>query len=257
MLPDPTAEPGIAFKVGAQHRQRVLAPKQLAIDLKGRDAEHAACDGRFGVGFEPAKGVVLTADYWNIKLTDQIAPFPEQAIFADPVRYASRIIRCNQIPAAQQLTLDRCQNEFANSNAIGYVIALSDNLGGIKTDGVDVSAAFAWSAGTAGNFNASLNSTWVHTYDYQRTPTDPFVPNVGRYVDATPVFRWQHVLGFGWNRGPFAAQLNIRHKTGYTDQNAVAAEFLNEVKPYTLVDVSGTWTGVKNLSVTLGRQEPF
>ena len=83
------------------------------------------------------------------------------------------------------------------------------------------------------------------------------MPNVGRYVDAAPVFRWQHVLGLGWSRGALAAQLNIRHKTGYTDQNAVDPEFFNKVKDYTLVDVSGTWTGVKNLSVTLGVKNVF
>ncbi len=210
-----------------------------------------------GVGFEPAKGVVLTADYWNIELKNQIAPFPEQAIFSDPARYASRYFRCNQLTASVQVTLDRCQNEFANSNAIGYVLALNDNLGGIKTDGVDLSAAYAFAMGSAGNFNVSLNSTWVHTYDYQRTPSDAFVPNVGRYVDASPVFRWQHVLGLGWNRGPWAGQLNIRHKTGYTDQNQVDPGFENEVKAYTLVDISGTWSGMKNLSVTLGVKNLF
>ena len=211
----------------------------------------------FGVGFEPAKGVVLTADYWNIKLKNQIAGFPEQAIFSDPVTYGSRYFRCKQLSASVQATLDRCQNEFANSNAIGYVLALNDNLGGIKTDGVDVSAAYAFAMGTSGNFNVSLNSTWVHTYDYQRTPTDAFVPNVGRYTDSSPVFRWQHVLGLGWNRGALAAQLNIRHKTGYTDQNQVDAAYLNEVKAYTLVDISGTWSGMKNLAVTLGVKNLF
>ena len=210
-----------------------------------------------GVGFEPLKGVVLTADYWNIKLSNQILGFPEQAVFADPARYASRILRCRQLSASVQATLDRCQNEFANSNAIGYIVGLTDNLGGVKTDGVDVSAAYAWGAGTMGNFNVSLNSTWVHTYDYQRTPTDAYVPNVGRYTDASPVFRWQHVLGLGWNRGPWAGQLNIRHKTGYTDQNQVDPGFENEVKAYTLVDISGTWTGMKNLSVTLGVKNLF
>ena len=210
-----------------------------------------------GVGFEPAKGVVLTADYWKIELKNQISAFPEQAIFADPTRYASRFLRCNQLTAAVQTTLDRCQNEFANSNAIGYVLALNDNLGGVKTDGIDVSAAYAFTMGTAGNFNVSMNSTWVHNYDYQRTPTDAFVPNVGRYVDMAPVFRWQHVLGLGWNRGALAAQLNVRHKTGYTDQNQVAAGFENEVKAYTLVDVSGTWSGMKNLAVTLGVKNLF
>ena len=210
-----------------------------------------------GVGFEPMKGVVLTADYWNIKLTDQIGAFPEQAIFADPVKYASRFVRCKQLPVAQQANLDRCQNEFTNSNAIAYVITLNDNLGGVKTDGVDLSASYAFNAGTAGNFNVSLNSTWVHSYDYQRTAGDAYIPNVGRYVDSAPVFRWQHVLGLGWSRGPWAAQLNIRHKSGYTDQNAVDPGFENDVKAYTLVDLSGTWTGVKNLGVTLGVKNVF
>ena len=210
-----------------------------------------------GIGFEPTKGVVLTADYWKIELKNQISAFPEQAIFSDPTRYASRYFRCNQLTAAVQTTLDRCQNEFANSNAIGYVLALNDNLGGVKTDGIDVSAAYAFAMGTAGNFNVSLNSTWVHNYDYQRIVTDVFIPSVGRYVDANPVFRWQHVLGLGWNRGALAAQLNVRHKTGYTDQNQVAAGFENEVKAYTLVDVSGTWSGMKNLAVTLGVKNLF
>jgi iron complex outermembrane recepter protein len=210
-----------------------------------------------GMGFEPMKGVVLTADYWNIKLSNQILPFPEQAVFDDPVRYTARILRCRQLSAAAQATLDRCQNEFANSNAIGYVIGLTDNLGGVRTDGVDLSAAYAFGAGTAGNFNLSLNSTWVNKYEFQRTPTDAYVSKVGRYVDDAPVFRWQHVLGLGWNRGAFSGQLNIRHKTGYTDQNQVDPGFENEVKAYTLVDLSGTWTGMKNLAVTLGVKNLF
>ncbi len=210
-----------------------------------------------GVGFEPVKGVLLTADYWNIKLSDQIAAFPEQAIFGDPTRYASRYVRCNQLTVAQQGIYDRCQNDFVNSNALAYIVGLTDNLGGVKTDGVDLSASYAWTQGTAGNFNVSLNSTWVRSYDYQRTVTDPYVNNVGIYVDASPVFRWQHVLGLGWNRGPWSGQLNIRHKTGYTDQNQVEAGFENEVKAYTLVDISGSWSGLKNTTITLGVKNLF
>ncbi len=210
-----------------------------------------------GIGFEPTNNLVFTADYWNINLKDQISAFPEQAIFADPARYAARFVRCNQVPVAERPSYDRCQNEFANSNALAYIVALSDNLGGVKTDGLDLSVAYGWRAGSWGTFNASLNTTYVNKYDYQRTQTDPFVPNVGRYVDQTPVFRWQHVLGFGWNRGALAAQLNIRNKSGYVDQNLVAAEFANNVKAYTLVDTSVTWTGFKNLAVTAGIKNLF
>ena len=54
-----------------------------------------------------------------------------------------------------------------------------------------------------------------------------------------------------------AGQLNIRHKTGYTDQNQVDPGFENEVKAYTLVDISGTWSGLKNTTVTLGVKNLF
>jgi iron complex outermembrane recepter protein len=249
---DPLLCPGgVVAAGGVESRDCGQQPQALTggnLNLKPEKSKTFA----IGVGFEPTKNLVLTLDYWNINLKDQISPFPEQAIFEDPTRYASRFVRCRQLSAAQQVNFDRCQNEFAGSNALAYVVALSDNLGGVKTNGVDISASYGWTAGSVGNFNASLNSTFVNKYDYQRTSTDPFVANVGRYVDASPVFRWQHVLGLGWSRGPWSTQLNIRNKSGYTDQNDVEPGFENTVKTYTLVDASLTWTGFKNLALTFG-----
>ena len=146
-----------------------------------------------------------------------------------------------------------CQADYANGNGIAYITTLTDNLGGVKTNGLDFNADYALNAGDLGRFNFSWSGTWVHQYLYQRSESDPFVENVGAYVDSSPVFRWQHVLGVGWKRGPFAAQWNTRYKTGYTDANtSVDPEFFNRVGSYAVHDVSLTYTGVKNLTLTAG-----
>jgi iron complex outermembrane recepter protein len=211
-----------------------------------------------GMAFEPIKNVALTLDYWNINLKDQINAFPEQAIFENPTKYAARFLRCKDLPAAKQADLDRCQNDFAGSNALGYIIALTDNLGGVKTDGIDLSASYGFKLNGLGNITLSYNGTYVHKYDYQRTPDDAFIQNVGIYKDASPVFRWQNVVGFGWNQGAWGAQLNVRHKSGYVDQNTdVDEEFYNSVKSYYLTDLSGKWTGIKNLTIGFGVKNLF
>jgi len=84
----------------------------------------------------------MTVDYWNVQVKSQIGSFPEQTIFDDPAKYASKIIRCNTLSAAEASNWERCQ-VVAGSNAIAYIKTLTDNLGNVKTNGLDFSAAYA------------------------------------------------------------------------------------------------------------------
>lgn len=206
----------------------------------------------FGAAFEPVKGLTLSVDYWNIKLKNQINPFPEQAIFADPAKYAARYVRCNAVSVADQAKYDRCAGEWAGGPGLAYAIALTDNLGGVKTDGLDFSGSYSLLLGSAGTLGLSYDGTWVNSYKYQRTISDPYVENVGIYIDSSPVFRWQHNLGAIWSRGSWSAQLNIRNKSGYIDQTPD-----NTVKAYTLADASVTAKPIKGLTVTLGVKNMF
>ena len=107
----------------------------------------------------------------------------------------------------------------------------------------------AWKSGATpyGNFGVSMEGTYVTKHEYQRFKDGPFINAVGRYSDNAPVFRWQHVLTGTWSSGPWAATLGQRFKGGYTDQDGV-----NKVDNYSVFDFAGTWTGVKNLTVTAG-----
>lgn len=210
-----------------------------------------------GLAFEPVKGLTASIDYWNIKITNSISAVSEQAIFGDPAKYASRYRRCKDLSADVQATLDRCNTpEWKNSNALGYVVALNDNLGDVKTDGFDFAAGYAFN-NSFGRFQLGWEATYVRSYEYQRDKGDPFIQNVGKYTDSSPVLRWQHAVTVNWRLGDFSTNFGLGHKSGYVDQNAVEEQYFNKVKSYTLADLSVTWSGIKHTKFTVGLKNLF
>lgn len=202
-----------------------------------------------GAAFQPARDLLFTVDYWNIELSKKIDAFPEQTVFADPVKYASRFVRCNDLSAAASANLSRC--DLAGSTAIAYIKTLTDNLGGVKTDGLDLTAAWQTMTGL-GRLNLNYDGTWVHSYKYQREPGAEFIQNAGLYVDNGPIFRWRHNLIASLSQGDLRYSLGLRYLHGYQDENFVDDKFINRVKAYRTVDVGVSYTGIKNLTLGAG-----
>ena len=200
----------------------------------------------FGTAFQPAKNLLMTVDYWNVQVKSQIGSFPEQTIFDDPVKYASKIVRCNTLSAAEASNWERCQ-VVAGSNAIAYIKTLTDNLGNVKTNGLDFSAAYSTTImGLKTNFN--YDGTYVNSYKYQREIGGEYIENAGKYKDSSPIFRWKHNLTSTMAQGNYRYSAGVRYMSGYTDENADPS-YINEVKSYTLVDFGVSYTGIKNLTL--------
>ena len=197
----------------------------------------------FGIVLEPLREVTVAIDYWNIHLKDKIASLPEQSIFGNYEKYKALFLR----------------NPDGSPNAI---LDLNDNLGKVKTDGVDVSLNARLWRGAYGEVSASVDGTWIHKYDYQNERDGEFIHNVGRYADNNPVFRWKHTATLNWRSGAWGATVSQAYKSGYTDQNSVEAAYRHDVSSYSLVNVSGSYArqgwlltaGVKNL---FDREPPF
>ena len=197
----------------------------------------------FGVVLEPVKELTVAIDYWNIHLKDKISPLPEQAIYGNYERYKARFLR--------------------NPDGSPYAILdMNENLGEVKTDGIDLSLNARLGRSTYGDFSVSVDGTWTHKYDYQNERDGEFIANVGRYADNNPVFRWKHTAALNWRMGNWGATLSQSFKSGYTDQNNVDAEYKHNVPSYSLLNVSGSYVwkgllltaGVKNL---LDKEPPF
>ena len=203
-----------------------------------------------GFVFEPLPSFTASLDFWDIHLKNQITTLPEQAIFGDPAKYAARFVRCSQIDPALATTIDAC----SSPNALAYVDNANENLGDIKTRGIDIGLNYRFPATSLGRFSFGYDGTYVSKYDYQRERGGEFVKNVGKYVDATPVFRWQHTLTGNWSSDQWSAQLSNRFKSGYEDQNdpnEIDPQFFNKVESYSIWDTSISRVE-KDLTVTVG-----
>lgn len=265
-------QPAFLTNTAAAYNDPVLCPngvpiagaiktRDCGIQFNQRNAGSSTLDPEksrtfsFGFVFEPVEAMTASVDFWSLRLKDQIGPLPEQAVFLDPARYAGRFVRCSQLTAAERAEIDAC-GIASTTDALAYIDTPNENLGEIRTRGIDVSLAYRFPTGPYGKFNLSIEGTYVDDYKYQRERGGEFVKNAGKYVDAGPIFRWQHTLTLGWTAGPWSAALSNKYKSGYDDENSplqiLGPEFDNKVRPYSIWDVTATYTGVRNLTLTAG-----
>ncbi len=187
----------------------------------------------FGIVLEPIKDVTVALDYWNIHLKDKIGALPEQSIFGNYAKYKDLFLRFPD----------------GSPNAI---LDLKENLGEVKTQGIDLSLSARMPKTAFGVFTFTLDGTYVMKYDYQNERNGPFLTAVGVYSDNNPVFRWRHNAALNWSNGPWGATLAQSYNAGYHDQNQVDDQFKQDVSSYSLWNVSASYSGFKNLTLTAG-----
>ncbi len=247
----PVAGASAGVVCGQQVLQRLGGPGGIGLPANTLKPEKSRAF-TLGLVFEPVTNVTLGVDLWQINIKDQISSLPEQAVFGDPAKYSGRFVRCSQIPATgagiTRSDIDACTGfPGIGFDPIAFIDAGTENLGELRTSGIDVSAAWRSGATPNGNFGVSIEGTYVTKYRYQRERGGEFINAVGRYSDNAPVFRWQHVLTGTWSSDPWALTFGQRFKGGYTDQDGIS-----QVARYSVFDLSATWTGIKGLSVTGG-----
>lgn len=236
---------------GQQVLQRNVGPVgngQSASSLKPEKSKAFT----LGAVFQVTPTTSIGIDFWSVKIKNLVSGLPEQEIFGSAAKYQSRFVRCSQLPAGplpnvqDQTDIDVCTN-FPTFDPIAYIDSPIENLGELKTRGIDVAANWSSGATPMGSFGVGFDMTYVTKYKYQRERGGQFINAVGRYSDNAPVFRWQHVLSGTWNYGSWSTTLAQRYKAGYLDQDGV-----NEVGSYSVVDLSVGWTGIKNLTLRAG-----
>ena len=199
-----------------------------------------------GIVLEPFNNFTAEFDLYHIAFTNQISTLSDNDLF-DATQFGtfSKYFHYNQ---DGQLSIDGTQCPGTNC---GYVSTQNQNLGGVKTDGIDTAFGYRANAGAFGKLNFNLQSTWVHTYKYQNLPNGPYIQNVGIYSGTGPVFRWQHNFVIDWNLDKFSLGLAAHYKAGYTDiDEGVVPRY--KVSAYTTMDLYGTYAMAKGFSFTLG-----
>ena len=206
-----------------------------------------------GIVFEPIADANIGLDFFWIKLRQQIGTLSDDTIFNNPAKYASAFHRAPDGSLSTDGSLCPGPN-------CGYILATTQNLGEVHTDGVDISLNYRLRAGGLGNFTFGSNSTYVRRFDYQDEPGGIYTKAVGAYKGGVttgggPIFRWQSVATVNWALGPFGAGIVGRYKSGYLDQNTGGEG--NRVSSYTVFDLSGTWQPSKAFLLTVGVKNVF
>jgi iron complex outermembrane receptor protein len=200
-----------------------------------------------GVVLAPSNGFSLTLDYWRITKSNVIGVLPEFTILSDYARFApGRVIRGPVDPANPELP-----------GPIDSIVLVNENLGSLRTSGVDVDVVWRSPATMSGRFTFTLNGTYVIDWAQQLDGTT-YTSGVGNVDVLGPIPRWKHHATLGWDYGAWAATLGQTFQSGYRDAAGRAPEAPpRDVSSYELWDLQGRYSGWKNTTLIVGVKNLF
>jgi iron complex outermembrane receptor protein len=203
----------------------------------------------FGFAYDPIKNLSVTVDYWGLKLKDVLGTVTIAEIQQNPAKYADQIKR-------------------RADGTIDYIIASQANRGMSRVRGADVSASYRFPATSVGTFDAKVDGTWYHKYEFQAEKDGPWYSNIGiitndgRFGGAGPNAglagmpqinpRWKHTASVTWNQGPWGATLSQRYQRGVPDLTPRAGSTLTKVDDYSQLNLNVRYRGIKNATISLG-----
>lgn len=201
----------------------------------------------FGVVFEPMRNLTLAVDYWDIRKTDQIGVITGDTLMTDMTlynKYKSRVKR-------------------TSAGFISYIETPVENLGGLKTSGIDLDVRTSFALDNMGKLGVSLSGTYVAKWEQQNGKDTPYTDYAGQSAGGNaPVPTWQHTLGFDWSLNQWSVSLENVYTKGWTESAALVNTNLGVDKPYQVKDtnrwnMSVGYRGFKNLKLTLGARNLF
>jgi iron complex outermembrane receptor protein len=202
-----------------------------------------------GFGLEPIKNLSLTLDYWGLKLKDVLGAVSIAEIQQNPGKYETFINR-------------------KADGTIDYIVASQANRGQTRIRGADLSASYRFPKTSVGTFDAKLDATWYHKYEFQSERGGVWSSNVGiitndgRFGSAGPNAglagmpqvnpRWKYTAAITHSYGDWKTTLSQRFNTGLTDLTPRAGSTMTEVDSYSQFNVNVRYTGIKNTTVQFG-----
>jgi iron complex outermembrane receptor protein len=213
-------------------------------NLKPETAEEMTA----GIVLEPISGLSLSLDYFKIRLSNAITNgIPATTILTNP-QYYNLIQRSP--PDAQ----------FPNlPGVISGIPQTYINLGNEHIQGLDIDLRYTTPVSSIGRFRFQATGTYYIQYDAQNTDGS-YTGGVGTAYGAVNtgiIPRYKQYTSVTWDKGPWSATLANTYQTSYRDWGTDLNGNFRTVGSMSLWDLQGSYTGFRNLTLTLGVKNLF
>jgi iron complex outermembrane receptor protein len=200
----------------------------------------------------PIKNFTVGIDAWNIEIDGKITSASAQET-------VSRF-RSGDPAYASLVTLN------PSTGMVDQVKSVFANIGSASYSGIDINAAYKRNI-ESGTLGLSMYGTYMNKAD-ETSPSGTISKRVGTMVESNgdPVIgadsggvivKWKHLLTFSYETGQWRYTLGQNYYTGYRTGDRQLDGEPNYVPNQTTYNAQVSYSGVKNLKLTLGVKNLF
>ncbi|MDQ2917873.1 MAG: TonB-dependent receptor [Pseudomonadota bacterium] len=209
-----------------------------------------------GVAWQALRDWSFSVDYWKINKRNTIGGLPEDSLFQFFDRFSANFVRGPVDPAFPNLP-----------GPIRQIIEWNQNLGNLRTSGIDADVRYQGRTTPFGRFGFNINGTYISQWRQQLDRAN-YTSGVGNNFIG-PIPRWRHSAALNWDSGPWSASVAQTFESGYIEEDLTTCDenFENcgvrRVGTYSVWDVQGIYAGFRNTKIVLGignlfdREPPF
>lgn len=167
-----------------------------------------------GLIFSPTSNFDMTADFYNIKRTNEIV----LGSSSDALKFEDRSPQ-NVTRSTTGLLVDASGNPIPGTGPLLMVAMPWTNQGKTEQSGVDIEATYRLKLGTYGSLRNTLRTTYVHKYELQQFEGDPTHNLAGSYPyysdwalsTGTAMPRWKGTFTSNWSRGDHNVTASVNY----------------------------------------------
>ncbi len=214
--------------------------------------------GTVGFAFQPTQDLQVYADYWQVQLDNRIRQIGVTTQIANYDLFKQNFIR------------------DPNTRVVQHVEAGWVNSAESRTKGVDFGVSYRTDA-FGGRLSSKLSGTKMISNKERLTAAANLVEYVGKWNTTSLYLPWRFDASIGYQTGPWSVTLSGIYRDSYEDENRgptaqggnnyLTADsplpFKRTIEAYTSFNLVGTWSGIKNVTITgtivnlFDKQPPF
>jgi iron complex outermembrane receptor protein len=199
-----------------------------------------------GAIWEPVPGWSLGAQWWRIDKSNVIATLDPNFVLDNYALYGeSNVIRGPKDPAYPNLP-----------GPIDTIINWNQNLGSVKTAGVDFALRAQTTSLPAGKLSFSFDGTYIYQFLEQLPGADTY-SDVGQISPYGAIPRWRHFASLNWTQGPWSATVSQTFQAGLTEYRPPDYVVPRRIGSYSLWNLQGVYSGAYNTTIALGVKNLF